>query len=131
MGLSERALPPDGQLIIVQGAQSSLIEKALQIIHKEYADKSLGISGISRRLFTSGAYFCVLFKTYTGTTFVNYLTDYRISKAMEIMRNRNIQLQEIADLAGFESGNYFSKVFKKKMGMPPAEYRKQFTKYRP
>jgi YesN/AraC family two-component response regulator len=126
--VSGRGACKNGKLIVCQGSQVNPMEKAVRIIFEEYADKSLCIAGACARLYMSNAYFCVLFKAYTGKTFVNYLTDYRISKALEMLMDPNIQVREAAELAGFDNGNYFSKVFKKRTGMSPAEYRRRASR---
>ncbi|MFS0611993.1 helix-turn-helix transcriptional regulator [Lederbergia ruris] len=47
----------------------------------------------------------------------------RIDKAMELLRSSDQTIQEIARLVGYSNGNYFSKVFHKKIGMSPGQFR--------
>lgn len=72
----------------------------------------------------SASYFGVLFKQYTGKSFVNYFNQIRIEKAMELLRNSDQKIYEIAEHVGFASLPYFNRVFKQVSSMTPNEYRK-------
>jgi YesN/AraC family two-component response regulator len=63
-----------------------------------------------------------MFNREVGVTFPEYLTQVRINKAIEIMRNKNINKTEIASLVGFTDYAYFSKIFKKHTGYSPSDY---------
>lgn len=69
-------------------------------------------------------YCCSLFTKYTGKTFSQYLTDLRTDEAQILLTETDHSLEEIASLVGFKDYFYFSKVFKKKCGYSPKEYRK-------
>ena len=103
--------------------QSDIAEQVVELIHRRYADNSLSLHGISQAFFLSGAHLCVLFKAHTGKTLVRYLTDYRIAKSLPLLSDPGQRIEGIAQAVGFESGNYYSKVFKKAMGVSPQEYR--------
>jgi two-component system response regulator YesN len=68
-------------------------------------------------------YLSRLFKKTTGSNFVDYLTDYRIARAMEFMQGTSCKNYEIAKRVGYEDYRYFSQIFKKKTGMTIGEYR--------
>ncbi|MBB6732596.1 response regulator [Cohnella zeiphila] len=72
----------------------------------------------------SVSYFGVLFKQYTGKSFVNYFNQIRIEKAMELLRNSDRKVYEIAETVGFASLPYFNRVFKQVSSLTPNEYRK-------
>jgi two-component system response regulator YesN len=72
----------------------------------------------------STSYFGVLFKQYTGKSFVNYLNQIRIEKALELLRSSDQKIYEIAENVGFVSLPYFNRVFKHVSTMTPNEYRK-------
>jgi two-component system response regulator YesN len=101
------------------------MKEIVNLIHEEYTSKRLTLMDVSRRFYLSSAYICVLFKEFTGKTFVKYLTEYRIKKAIDLMRDRRMKINEIAELTGFDSGDYFSKILRKEKGISPVEYRKQ------
>lgn len=66
-----------------------------------------------------------IFKQYTGTTLHDYLTDLRLLSATEALRDSTIPISQICFQSGFQDIYHFSKIFKKKIGMTPSEYRKQ------
>ena len=71
----------------------------------------------------SGVYFSVLFKKEVGTNFVDYLNQYRIDMAKKLLKDVRYNVNEVAGLVGFSDARYFSKMFKKNVGVKPTEYR--------
>lgn len=69
-------------------------------------------------------YFSNLFKRELGKSFTEYLTEYRMKKAREMLRGTDKNISEIAYALGYSDARYFSKVFKKEVGVRPTEYRK-------
>lgn len=70
-----------------------------------------------------------LFKKTHGCTPVEYVTRLRIDRAKKLLEGnclRHYSISEIAGLSGFEDVSYFSRVFRKQMGLSPTEYEKQF-----
>lgn len=70
-------------------------------------------------------YFTRLFKKYFGCTMTNYLIEFRIEQSKELLISRTDSLGRIAEQCGFESTNYFSRCFRRKVGVTPTEYRNQ------
>jgi two-component system, response regulator YesN len=66
---------------------------------------------------------CTIFKLETGNTINQHLTDYRIEKAKELLRDKSYKISEVAEKVGFSDGQYFAKTFKKKVSLTPTEYR--------
>ena len=70
----------------------------------------------------SPAYFSTLFKKEMSQTYVAYLTDLRLNKAVELLNTTDYKTYVIAEMVGYQEQNYFSYVFKKKFGIPPTKY---------
>lgn len=68
-------------------------------------------------------YLSKLIKKHTGKTFTDYLTLYRISKAKQLIAEGALSIKEITYAVGFNSQNYFAKIFKKHTGFTPSEFR--------
>lgn len=66
----------------------------------------------------------VLFKEKTGTSFTQYLIDYRMEKACEFLRTTTKQMKEISSLVGYDDYSQFVKMFRKVIGTTPQEYRR-------
>jgi len=67
------------------------------------------------------------FKTNTGKTFMQFLTEYRINQAKFILANEKIPMAEVAEKAGFASVKTFHHVFKEAVGQSPLQYQKQLN----
>lgn len=98
-----------------------IVEKAKKYIETEYKDISL--DSIARDLDVSPYYFSKLFKEKTGENFIDYVTDYKIAKAKEMISANEKSMKEICMDIGYANPNYFSFIFKKKVGVSPSEYR--------
>ena len=93
-----------------------------------YNDSNIGIDTICRELGVSAAYFSTVFKKETGKTFISYLTDYRMERAVELLLTTTDRTYMIAEKTGYAEPNYFSYVFKKRFGMSPTAYRAEKMK---
>lgn len=101
---------------------NKLVEKAIVIIEKEY-DKDITLSYICENLGVSEPYFSKIFKDELGKNFKEYLTEYKISKAKDMLKNTSMPIYEIAGKVGYNNHNQFAKMFKKYEGITPQEYR--------
>lgn len=68
----------------------------------------------------------ILFKEVTGQTIKEYQCTLRLRKAEQLLKETNKSITEIAQLTGFSDVFYFSKIFHRKKGCPPGEYRKTY-----
>jgi predicted TIM-barrel enzyme/AraC-like DNA-binding protein len=80
-------------------------------------------SDLAKVAHVSRSHLSALFKKEVGCTFPEYLIQFRISKAKEIMKFSKIRLNEVASLAGFKDYAHFSKTFKRLTGSSPEQYR--------
>ena len=80
------------------------------------------IEDLADSLGVSASYLSRLFKKETGITFSGYVTSLRIERAKELLRQGDKKIYEISDLVGYQTVQYFSKVFKKVEGISPREY---------
>lgn len=106
---------------------SPLMEKALRYISRNYY-RELSLQDVADHLCISYSYFSALFKKTTGKGFVEYLNDYRLEKILEELRTSQDKLAVIAARNGFQNQEYFSRFFKKKMGISPIKWRQLNTK---
>lgn len=73
-------------------------------------------------------YFCKVFKKVTNKTFVEFLNEYRITRAKDFLLYTNDSISDISNELGFCNTNYFDKVFRKLNGCSPSAFRKQMSK---
>lgn len=102
--------------------RNSLIEQAMTLIHRSYAE-DIKLQGIADELSIHPVWLSQLFKKETGINFLDYVTDLRIRKAKELLRGSSMKVYEIAESVGYSDIHYFGKLFKKKTGLTPKEFR--------
>lgn len=100
----------------------SLLESAKEYMKKNY-QKDIGLEDVSRTVNISPYYFSKIFKDGTGKNFIEYLTEIRIEKAKELLTETEYSMKEICMMVGYSEPNYFSRSFKKKVGVTPTEYK--------
>ena len=85
-------------------------------------DKRLSLNDVAAVFNFSPGYLSQLFSQNGQTSFVEFVTETRISAAKELMASTDLKIYEISERLGFESAFYFSKVFKKIEGVSPRAY---------
>lgn len=104
--------------------KSLLTENILNYIHKNYAE-NFSIYELSREIGYSKSYIMHNFKEYTGKTVNEYLTEYRIYIAKQLLEDTEKSILEIALECGFNEASYFIRIFKRQTGISPLKYRGQ------
>nr|MBQ8253471.1 helix-turn-helix domain-containing protein [Lachnospiraceae bacterium] len=100
----------------------SVIDKAKEYIGARY-HKDISLDDVSREVDISPYYFSKIFKEETGENFIEYVTNIRIGKAKELLQNSDMSMKEICSAVGYSDPNYFSRTFKKNVGVTPTEYK--------
>jgi transcriptional regulator GlxA family with amidase domain len=91
---------------------------------QSHLDSVLTLADIARRAGLSASHFCTVFREQTGQTPMDYFIRMKIHKAQHLLVNSAMTVQEIAQQVGYEDRYYFSRLFRKLLGVPPVEYRK-------
>ena len=104
--------------------ENSLVQRAKEYINGNYK-KDLSLDELSKELDISPYYFSKLFKEETGSNFVEYLTGLRMGRAKEMLGDESLSMKEICAEIGYSDPNYFSRIFKKNVGLTPTEYRER------
>lgn len=103
---------------------SSLIKKSMTYIEKNYA-KPISLNRLAEELQVSPFYLSKLFGRELGHNFTEIVNDIRIRQAKKLIRE-NTSFKKVAYDVGFGSQSYFTKMFRKVVGMSPTDYRKLF-----
>lgn len=99
------------------------IEPAIEHIEKKYSEP-LSINELANLCNLSESGFFKLFKNATGVTPITYKHNIMIQKAIELISNTTLSIEEISTKVGFGSSNYFRKVFFQMTDKKPKELRK-------
>ena len=110
---------------INEGHYTDDIAKTLAYIEGNYMHR-LTLSSISANVNLSSSYLCRVFKSEVGTSITSYLNNLRIRKAATMIKDNRLSLKEISTMVGIDDQLYFSRLFKKCMGISPSEYEKRF-----
>lgn len=110
------------QQVSIQPGRSSTFSVMLEFINEHFGE-DITILGLSKRFNINSNYISQLFRKELDKTFTEYLTGLRMNRASVLLRTTSIPINEIADQVGYKDYFYFSKMFKKIMGVPPRGYR--------
>jgi len=118
---------PMEQCIIYKNNQS---EKPIRIakgyVEKHY-NENISLADVAEEVHLNPVYFSVLFKKEVGMNFIDFLLDFRIEVAKKLLLNTNDNLGTIAQNVGYKDARYFSKLFFKRVGIKPGEFRKLYV----
>ena len=103
--------------------EHSVIDLILNYIHQHYAE-DITRTTLSDLVYLNPDYMARLFKKQTQKSIVNYITEYRIEKAKELLNSPDIPVATVASKVGYGNYSYFSKLFKDVTSYTPNEYRK-------
>lgn len=98
------------------------VEEIKAYIDKNYAVRGFSTVDIAKQFNLSSSYISSMFKKSEGCTIVDYITDKKIERAAQLLKETNFSCKYIASMVGYEDIQYFSKVFKGVMGMSPTDY---------
>lgn len=98
------------------------VEFARKFVEEHYREK-ISLNQVASLLGVSVGHLSSSFKRQTGKNFMDYVTEYKVERAKELMDSGNgYMVYEIADMLGFDTPFYFSRVFKKVTGVSPRDY---------
>ena len=98
-------------------------EKVMNYI-REHFSEDITLNGIADNVFLSPVYISRLIKENTGKNYVALIAELRIERAVELLKNTELYVYEVAEQVGYNNLKYFYKVFRKVTGKSPNDYRK-------
>lgn len=100
------------------------IERAAHYFNENY-DKPITVEDYARERLMSPCWFISNFKKVMKATPMQYIITQKISNAMQLFDTTNLNVTEVARAVGYEDYRYFSRIFKKRTGLSPLEYKKK------
>lgn len=100
------------------------IYKIIKYIKNNYMC-DINLKTVSSSFSINPSYLSRIFSENTGTTFTDYLNELRLKNAKNLLRNTSFSVKTISKKVGYNNEKYFIRLFKKKQGMTPMEYRIQ------
>ena len=101
--------------------KSPEVQQVLEYIEKHY-EKRLSLQFLAKYVNLSPSYLTRVFKKETGQTISDYINEYKINKATDLLADNSMLIKEVAHSVGIVDQFYFSKLFKKYKGETPSQY---------
>ena len=101
------------------------VNQARKIMRDNISDSSFSINVVAAKLFISSNYLRFLFARESEGSFVEQMTDMRMSLALRLLQNSNLKIHNIAEQSGYSNQRYFAVCFKKYFGKTPSEIREE------
>ncbi|MBQ2764171.1 MAG: AraC family transcriptional regulator [Firmicutes bacterium] len=105
---------------------ADMIYSALQYIEDHYNER-FSLQDIADYVHFSAPYFSKVFKKEMDITFTKYITNVRIEKSKQLLKNTKYPLADIPAMVGFEEQSYFTRVFRTTTGISPGKYRESYA----
>ena len=102
-------------------SSSQYVLNAIKYIQFNYSH-DISINDVAKSVGVSRSHLYRVFMSNVGKSPIDYLTEYRINEACNLLRNSSLSIAEVAVSVGFFDQFYFSRVFKKAVGMPPSKF---------
>ena len=99
------------------------VEQEVKKYVREHMVDNIAVADIAEELHFNPQYLMRAFKSKTGLSIMEYITQARISTAKKILQDTNLPVKVIADMTGYADYAYFTRVFKKTTGQSPSDYR--------
>lgn len=113
-----------GSVPSLEFSKSALVDKAKEYLRLHFREANLSTTDIGREIGISYGRLSVIFREQTGTTLSDYITDLRIQEAKRLLCDGEHKIYEVAESIGYRSSQYFSYVFRTRVGQSPISYRK-------
>ncbi len=101
-----------------------IFTKAKEYIWTNY-NQEISLNHLAGAVGINACYLSHLFRKEMGTSFLEYLTSVRISIAKSLLKQTALSIMEICLEVGYQDPSHFAKIFRKKEGIQPTEYRKR------
>ena len=108
------------------GESAQLFLEQVRAYIQNHLSEELSLNRIADHFFYNPSYFSRIYSQFSGENLMDYVKRARINHACDCLRKTKKSIQEITSECGFESPQYFARVFRAQTGYAPNEYRKQF-----
>lgn len=103
---------------------SPAVQKVMNYVNLNVAEP-LTLKSLAAMCFISPSYLSALFKQEAGTTLIDYINTQRVNRAAQLLEHSSHAIAAVAEEVGILDVNYFTKIFKKTLGVTPTRYRRE------
>lgn len=115
-------------IVCTTAEQADFVRKFLQVVERNLDREDLGSTFIAEQMLMSSRQFCRKLKEISGMTPSDLIKDYRMEKAVRLLQNKELSIQDVISDVGISSRAYFYKEFTRKFGVTPKVYRETHLK---
>ena len=102
---------------------SIAVKSTLDYVNEHYFE-DISLKLVADKIYMNASYLGQVFKKEMGESFTDYVNNYRIQRAKELLTTTNLKVYEISEKVGFADSHYFIKIFKKHTGVNPSDIKK-------
>jgi two-component system, response regulator YesN len=102
------------------------MQEVIDYIKSNFRDQNLSIKKIAEYSHYDYYYLCSLFKKSTNMTLNDFIAKMRVEKAIDLLKDRHIRLHDVTSMVGYSDPSYFTKLFRKHVGVTPSEFREKY-----
>ncbi len=106
---------------------SEIVRKAQEIIKLNIKNDQLSLGYVANELGISNKHLSRVFKNETGIKFIDYITNLKLNHCRNLLINTNLKVEEISDIMGYSTPQYFISRFKIAFGCTPKKYRQKYA----
>jgi len=121
----DKYLKDAGADLTTSESQETPFQSRFHVWLEHHYMENVSIDTVAESMGISSFYFSRLFRASYNQTFLEYLTNYRIQRACQLLVSTEISVREIATSVGYSDAGYFSKIFRRQIGKTPSEYRQK------
>lgn len=107
---------------LLEAQDRNFLKQLYELMEKELANPELNINNIAREMLISRTKLYYKIKNLTGDTPTDFFRKYKLNRAMELLKAGNDKIAVVAEMVGYNSPSYFTKLFKEQFGVLPREY---------
>ncbi|MFD0672700.1 helix-turn-helix domain-containing protein [Cohnella sp. GCM10027633] len=111
------------QQVMPESKNRILIETIKEIVGESYYDPNLNLQSIALVLKMSPVYIGRVFKQTENVPLTEYINDVRLNRSLDLLENKHYSINTVMEKVGYINQSYFFRLFKKKFGTTPKEYR--------
>lgn len=104
-----------------------IVAYCVQMIQERFSDPYFNVSSLADAVHLSLPYLSTIFKQATGQNISSYLSQQRLNEAKTLLRDVSIPIKDVCRRSGYEDPRYFAKIFKKRTGLTPSEFRNLYS----
>lgn len=100
---------------------NKIVQATKEYLEAHYTE-DISLEDVAEQVNISPQYFSKLIKKNTGFNFIDWLSMLRVKKAKELLSNSDLSVKEVCFMVGYKDPNYFSRIFKKRLGITPSDF---------